>query len=122
MLRSTNLFINIDSSNPQTALVKSTSNTSPQSIGSLVAGDTARYVITAVDSTGATSSISGDTNYKVNVAIGAAGAVSPYVTSSNFLVTGSAWSGSINTYTGSLLTAVGSTAVVSMFLTVQLVA
>lgn len=120
MIKTQTLYINIDSMNPQSALVRGNGNTQPTSMGSIVAGDTARYVIYAVDSTGVTSSISGNTDYQVKVALGGLGD-GPLAQSTNFVSSGSAWTGSLDTNTGSLLTPLGTTDTLNVFFEVELV-
>jgi hypothetical protein len=121
MIKSQTLYINIDSQNPQTALVRSTTNTSPSTLGSWIAGDTQRFIVYLLDSTGTSSSLSGDPNILVKCAVGGLGEI-PYATSSNFKASGSnAWTGSINLDTGSLTAAIGTTDTVNTFFEVELV-
>lgn len=119
-IKAQSLYINVDSNNPQTALVQSATSNSPKSLGSVVAGDTLRYVITAVDSNGV-SAISGDPNIQVRVGIGGLGDGSPKVYSTNFVATGSQWSGSLNANTGSLTTHMGTEDTYNAYLEVELV-
>jgi hypothetical protein len=120
MIKAQTLYINLDAQ-PQTALVYSTSNLQPKSMGSIVAGDTLRYIIYAIDATGATSSYSGNTAIRCNVGIGGLGDGALVYSTTPFVSSGSAWTGSINANTGSLLTQMGTSDTFNAYLEVELV-
>jgi hypothetical protein len=120
-MKNQTLYINVDATNPQTALVRSTTNTQPYSLGSIVAGDTVRYTLVAVDGTGATSSLSGNTNIMVRAALGGLGD-GPIVYSTDFRATGSAWTGSLNTATQSLYNQLGTSDTINTFFEVVFIA
>lgn len=108
------ITINYDA-RPESALVRSTSNTQPVSIGSLVVGDIARYRLLLVDANGATSSYSGNPVVKVEGYIGGLGDAR-LVYSSGSIATGSYFDLFFNLSTGSLTNAVGSEDTLSTYL------
>jgi hypothetical protein len=122
MIKEKILYINVDSSAVNASLVRSRSNTTPVAYGSVVAGDTLQLVIVPINGDGTINSIAGDANYSLKVAIGGPGD-GPLAMSTNFGISGSyGWTGSLNTDTGSLTTALGILDRVSSFFEVEITA